>query len=227
MPIKVKQNIKRISLILGSLLLVILLFTVLLSRYIKNTTAPLIYISIKEVPETHTAIVLGASVKGNGRLSMVLEDRVETAYRLYQSGKVKRLLLSGDNGSKYYDEPTAMKTYLVNKGVPAEHIYLDYAGFDTYDSMYRAQAVFDVKDALIITQNFHLPRALYIAQRLDLNYKGYVSDLHQYSHESSNKNRELLANVKAFMELIYNKKPTYLGKKIPIDGPPQIVNNAQ
>jgi len=227
MRITLKRNIKRISLILGSLLLAIFLFTIILSQYIKHTTASLIYTTMQEVPETHTAIVLGASVKGDGHLSTILEDRVETAYRLYQQGKVKRLLLSGDHGSKYYDEPTAMKAYLVNKGIPAEHIYLDYAGFDTYDSMYRSQAVFEVKDALIITQNFHLPRALYIARRLDLNYKGFVSDLHHYNHESSNKKRELLANVKAFMELSYKKKPTYLGEKIPINGPPQIVNNAQ
>ena len=222
-----KRKIKRITIILGTLALGIFLFMIVLSNYIKNSTEAYIFRTIDTVPETHTAIVLGASVKGNGHLSTILEDRVETAYRLYQKGKVKRLLLSGDNGSKYYDEPTAMKAYLVNKGVPEAHIYLDYAGFDTYDSMYRAQAIFDVKDAIIVTQNFHLPRALYITQQLNLNYKGYVSDLHVFSHESSNKKRELLANVKAFMELIYKKKPTYLGEQIPVNGPPQIVNNAQ
>ena len=216
-----KKKIKRLTVIALGLLVTCIVLVIGLSRHIKDTTHTLLFSSIDEVPSCYTGIVLGASVHSDGQLSTVLRDRVETAYQLYATGKVKRLLLSGDNGSKNYNEPSAMKRYLIKKGVPAEHIFLDYAGFDTYDSVYRAQAIFQVRSAIIVTQDFHLPRALYIAQRLGLNYYGLTSDLHRYGHENSNKNRELLANVKAYIELAYHKEPTYLGPQVPIYGPPQ------
>ncbi len=192
-----------------------------LSWYIKSSTQDQIFNDINKTPEAHTVIVLGASVYSNGRLSTILEDRVTSALKLYKKGKVKRFLLSGDNGKKSYNEPEAMKAYLTDRGVPEDIIFLDYAGFDTYDSMYRASVVFNVKDAIVVTQEFHLPRAMYIANRLDLNFYGFEGDKHIYQSETINKSRELLANVKAMLELTFGKEPTYLGSKIPIDGPPQ------
>lgn len=192
-----------------------------LSAYIQSHTKDFIYYQADALPEAHTVIVLGAAVRSNGNLSMMLEDRVKSALELYRMGRVKRFLLSGDNGTKYYNEPQAMKEYLLNEGVPEDHIFLDYAGFDTYDSMYRASAIFQVKDAIVVTQNFHIPRTLFIAQKLGLNFYGYAADKHLYHYENANKRRELLANVKAFGDLLFNSTPTYLGEKVPIDGPSQ------
>jgi len=203
----------------GFALLIVFVFG--LSNHIKAVTSDHIFAKADEVPQAYTVIVLGASVKANGNLSTILKDRVESALQLYRNGKVKRFLLSGDNGTKEYNEPEAMKDYLMERGVPETHIFLDYAGFDTYDSMYRASAVFQVKDAIVVTQNFHLPRAIYIARKLNLDYYGYVGDKHVYAHESSNKKRELLANVKAYLDLVFENEPTFLGDQIPIDGPPQ------
>tara|TARA_R110002051_G_scaffold107616_2_gene180505 strand:+ start:54105 stop:54776 length:672 start_codon:yes stop_codon:yes gene_type:complete len=215
------KPIKRIIILLSAAVLLGLVFVFGLSSHIKSSTSSSIFAKAEDVPNSYTVIVLGASVRANGNLSTILKDRVESALQLYTDGKVKRFLLSGDNGTIHYNEPEAMKEYLMERGVPEEHIFLDYAGFDTYDSMYRASAVFDVKDAVVVTQNFHLPRALYIARKLNLNYVGYIGDKHIYAHENSNKKRELLANVKAYLELTFKNEPTYLGDKIPIDGPPQ------
>ena len=216
-----KYTIKKIGATTLTLSALVIIGMFLLSGHIKSSTKGQIFRNIDEVPSVYTAIVLGASVRANGNLSQMLEDRVESALLLYRKGKVKRFLLSGDNGTKSYNEPKAMKEYLIERGVPEDHIYLDFAGFDTYDSMYRANLVFDVKDAVVVTQEFHLPRALYIANALDLDFYGYVGDKQQYSRENTNKRRELLANVKAYLELLINKEPTFRGSKIPIDGPPQ------
>lgn len=216
-----KKKIKKV--ILSSLILCLAGILALygLSAYIQSNSKDFIYTDAASLPDAYTVIVLGAAVRSNGNLSVMLEDRVKSALELYRMGKVKRFLLSGDNGTKFYNEPRAMKEYLMNEGVLEDHIFLDYAGFDTYDSMYRASAVFEVKDAIVVTQEFHIPRTIYIAQKLGLNFYGYVGDKHIYQYENSNKRRELLANVKAFGELLFKNTPTYLGKKIPIQGPPQ------
>lgn len=215
------QLIKKIALRLLILGVIAFILICGLSWRVQSSTESQIFKDSKDVPQAYTVIVLGASVYSSGKLSIILEDRVRSALDLYNTGKVKRFLLSGDNGTEQYNEPKAMKAYLMAQGVPEDDIFLDYAGFDTYDSMYRASAVFNVKDAIVVTQEFHLPRAIYIANKLDLNYYGYIGDKHIYQSANINSKRELLANVKAFLELTFNKEPTYLGAKIPIDGPPQ------
>lgn len=216
-----KLKLKKISLVLLALLLLGLLALKILDYKIQKSTKAYTYNTLEQIPEAHTAIVLGASVKSNGNLSVMLRDRVESALFLYNEGKVKRFLLSGDNSTKSYNEPLAMKKYLIERGVPEDHIFLDYAGFDTYDTMYRSQAVFKVQTAIIVTQGFHLPRAVYIARQMNLNYIGYNGDKRVYGHQEYNGRRELLANVKAYLELAFRKEPRYLGSKIPITGPPQ------
>lgn len=179
---------------------------------------PKIYRDLSQVPQSHTAIVLGASVYANGKLSPILKDRVDSALELYKAGKVKRFLLSGDHGQDNYDEVSTMKDYLNGKGIPDEDIFLDHAGFDTYDSMFRADYIFKVDSAIVVTQNFHLPRALYISDRLGLNFIGYSADKRKYQSIESLEHRENIANIKAFWEVLINKKPTYLGDEIPITG---------
>lgn len=189
-----------------------------LSLRIKYTTKNYIFSNQVNLPEAYTVIVLGASVKSDGELSIMLRDRVESALLLYKEGKVKRFLLSGDNGSTYYNEPSAMKKYLLERGVPETDIFLDYAGFDTYDSVYRASYIFDVDRAIVVSQRFHLPRAIYIARSMDLDFYGYTGDRRIYEQESRNRLRELLANLKAWGELLIDKEPHFLGDKIPITG---------
>jgi SanA protein len=185
---------------------------------VNSVGKPLAYNDTTKSPSAYTVIVLGASVYANGNLSPILKDRVDTAYELYQARKAKRFLLSGDHGQDNYDEVNAMKDYLNAKGVPDEAIFLDHAGFDTYDSMYRANFIFKVDSAIVVTQRFHLPRALYIANSLNLNYIGVSADKRNYQYLESLERREKIANIKAFWEVLINKKPTYLGEPVPITG---------
>lgn len=177
-----------------------------------------IFASLDDVPVTQTALVLGARVYQDGRLSQILQDRIETAVELYEAGKVKKILVSGDNGQENYDEVNAMKDVLLTKGIPAEDIFLDHAGFDTYDSLYRADYIFDVESLTVVTQKFHLPRAVYVGQGLGIETYGLISDKRRYRDAERMQIRESLARVKAVMNVVFNSKSKYLGEKVPITG---------
>ena len=195
-----------------------LLLTTYLAYHINKETEAYIYDRVEELPSTYTALVLGASVRRNGELSTMLRDRVESALLLYNKGKIKRFLVSGDNRTTNYNEPVAMKKYLLERGVPEEDIFMDFAGFDTYDSVYRASYIFEVDSAIVVSQRFHLPRAVYIARSMGLNFYGYNGDRREYELESRNRFREVAANVKAWIELLIDKEPHFKGDKIPITG---------
>lgn len=174
---------------------------------------------IESLKEADCVLVLGALVYDDTRLSPILADRVETAVNIYKAGKAKKLLLSGDHGQKDYDEVNAMMEYAVSRGVPKEDIFLDHAGFSTYESVYRARDVFLVQDVIIVTQKFHLSRAVYTARVLGLEAYGVSSDLRRYGVERYNNARESLARVKDFFYAnIFVPEPKYLGEAIPIYG---------
>ena len=158
----------------------LLLFIITLNSYIKKTTENSIFSDVNLISKSYTGLVLGAKVYNNGALSSVLKDRVDSALALYNAGKIKRFLLSGDHGTINYDEVNQMKNYLIKKGVPARDIFLDHAGFNTYSSVYRAKKIFLVTDVIIITQKFHVKRAVYIAKSLGLNVQGFTADKHTY-----------------------------------------------
>jgi len=200
------------KLILAFALFVILGILIIfgLEAYIQKETSNLIYSEITEIPSAQTGIILGASVYSDGKLSPILEDRVETAYQLYKLNKIHTFLVSGDHRTDDYDEVNAIKSHLLKKGVPAEDIILDHSGFDTYDSMFRAKAVFGIEDAIVITQKFHLPRSLYIAKNLDANYSGLEAAPVAYTSSETIKRREQLANFKAVWEIITKQQPTTL-----------------
>jgi len=163
-------------------------------------------------------IILGAYVRPSGELSWILRDRLDVGLDLYQKGLAPKILLSGDHGQKEYNEVQAMKDYLLNQGVPAEDIFMDHAGFDTYDSIYRARDIFQVRSAIIPTQNFHLPRAVYISKRLGLETQGIQTKLY-YPWWYRDTIRDSLARVKAYIDVeILKSKPRYLGEAIPITG---------
>ncbi|MBN1313842.1 MAG: YdcF family protein [Anaerolineales bacterium] len=175
--------------------------------------------SIKEVQPDRVAIVFGARIYDDGRLSAMLSDRVETAVQLYQAGKVEKLLMSGDNRFASYDEPGRMMEYAISRGVPAEDIQPDYAGRRTYDTCYRAKEIFGLDSAILVTQSFHLPRALFTCNQLGVQSVGVSSDLQPYSRRSLvwSTIREKLAVVVALIDVIIKTPPQVLGDPIPID----------
>ncbi len=174
-------------------------------------------IQLDNAPSADAVMVLGALVYSNGAPSSVLEERLMYAYALYQNGNVKKILVSGDHGTKEYDEVNAMKNFLLQKGVRREDIFLDHAGFDTYDSMYRAKEIFKVESLIISTQAFHIGRAVYIARRLGVKAYGYASPDREYYPMEVLRFRESFAKVKAFLDTdILRRKPKFEGEAIPI-----------
>lgn len=175
--------------------------------------------NVDELPEADCVLVLGALVHGDERLSGVLQDRMDTAIAIYEAGKADVLLLSGDHGQTDYDEVNAMMDYAIAQGVPEEDIFLDHAGFSTYESMYRARDVFCVKSMIVVTQQINLYRAVYDARRLGLTAYGVNSDLHVYGNEKQQSLREILARVKDYFYVnVFLPQPKYLGDAIPIWG---------
>ncbi len=195
--------------------LVLIIFTILgIEAIFKRNTQDLIYRDMSALPNSKTVIILGASVHSDGKLSPILKDRVDTAIKLYENNKVENFLVSGDHRSDDYNEVAAMVGYLETKGINKDLITSDHAGLDTYDSMYRAGKVFDIKDAVVVTQEFHLPRTLFIASNLNLNYTGFAADQRAYQTEYRLKQREKLANVKALWELLIHKKPQTMDERL-------------
>lgn len=203
-------------LVFGVILVVV--GVLMLQLHVKRTSRDAIKTDVLQLDKAYTGIVLGASVKPDKSLSPILQDRVDAALLAYKNQKFEKFLLSGDHGDKNYDEVNAMKNYLNKKGVPDKDIFLDHAGFDTYDTMYRAKDVFQVNNAIVFTQEFHLPRAIYIGKSMGLDVQGYVADARNYPGNSHFTRREWLANIKAWIELNIQKAPTYKGSVIPITG---------
>jgi vancomycin permeability regulator SanA len=173
---------------------------------------------VDQAPVERVAIVFGAGLRRDGTPTAILRDRVETAVRLYLDGKVEKLLMSGDNSVEYYNEPEAMRQYAISLGVPDEVIVLDYAGQRTYDTCFRAKAIFGVKSALLVTQKFHLPRALFICNMLGLTASGVEANNLNYRNVSLLiwNVREQLATAAAFLDLYVDKPSPILGLPEPI-----------
>ena len=163
-------------------------------------------------------LVLGAGVRGDGAPTPMLKDRLTQGIALYQDGASDRLLMSGDHGTPEYDEVNAMKQFAVDSGVPSEKVFMDHAGFSTYESVYRAQAVFQAKKVIIVSQGYHLYRALYVADALGLEAYGVTADLQPYQGQWARQGREALARVKDFFFGLFKPAPTYLGEAIPVSG---------
>ena len=161
-------------------------------------------------------MVLGCQVHSDGSLSHMLEDRLKRGVALYKAGAAPKLLMSGDHGQEDYNEVEAMRRYAISQGVPEEDIFMDHAGFSTYESVYRARDIFGVKRIIIVSQEYHLYRALHIAKALGLESWGVASDYRTYSGQIKRDIREVLARVKDFGLGILQPKPTYLGESIPI-----------
>ena len=170
-------------------------------------------------------MVLGCQVRDDGSLSHMLEDRLKRGVALYKAGAAPKLLMSGDHGTIHYNEVEAMKQYAIAQGVPSEDIFMDHAGFSTYESVYRARDIFQVKRIIIVTQEYHLYRALHCAKALGLESWGVSSDYRNYAGQLMRDIREVLARVKDFGMGILKPKPTYLGEPIPITGNGDLTND--
>jgi len=168
--------------------------------------------------DTDCILVLGAGLRGNGTPSAILADRLDYAIDAYESGASDRLLMSGDHSRIDYDEVTAMKTYAIDRGIDPDAVFLDHAGFSTYESVYRARDIFCADRVLIVTQGYHLPRALYIAKALGIEAYGVASDARQYAYQPYYSVREVIARCKDFVYTVFEPKPTYLGEIIPVSG---------
>lgn len=183
--------------------------------YVQHEAAPYIYATADEAPTSTAALVLGASVYQNGSLSPILRERANEAVDLYRLGRVRKILVTGDNGDLSHNEVNPVGNYLLSRGIPKGDIFLDHAGFDTYSSMYRARDVFAIKSMLIVSQPFHLARAVYLARALGIDARAVEA---RGTPTPYNTMREIPATLKALLDLFINRFPKYLGAQYPIGG---------
>ena len=206
--------------IIGTFLLGII-YSLVVNYYVKSSTKNRLYefeVVIDVVKDVDCILILGAGVREDGSPSLMLEDRLQTGIRLYEYYEDIPILVSGDHGRDGYDEVNTMKKYLIDNGIPDNMIFMDHAGFSTYDSIYRAIEIFEVKDAIVVTQEYHLYRALFISKKLGLNAYGVSSSLRSYGGQRYFDFREYLARNKDFLKTIVKPKPTYLGEVVPLNG---------
>lgn len=230
---KKKNRRKRIGLIFIVILIIAISIPFIINVYVIQTSQADIIKEVHSDQEVSVAndeglklkglnadciLVLGAGLKPDGTPNSMLEDRLIVALSLYQDGVAPKLLLSGDHGQKDYDEVNAMKKYMLNHGVPSEDIFLDHAGFSTYESMYRAKDIFEINTVIVVTQKYHEYRSLYIAKKLGYQAYGVSSDPGTYGGQEFREIREIIARNKDFFKLLIKPHPTYLGEAIPISG---------
>ena len=198
-----------------------------IDAYVRHSTKNAILSSEEaaKLSDMDCIIVLGCQVKPDGTPSHMLGDRLKRGVELYNLGAAPKLLMSGDHGQKEYDEVNTMKNYAVDAGVPSSDVFMDHAGFSTYETMFRAKEVFGVKKAVIVTQKYHLYRALYIAKQFGIEAYGVAADYRTYSGQIYRDIREVLARCKDFGTTIFFPDPTYLGETIPVDGDGNVTND--
>jgi SanA protein len=189
---------------------------------VRRLASSSVFLTFDSIPSRTVAIVPGASVTSRGEPSAMLVDRLETARQLYLRRKVRRILVSGDNRTRYYNEPLAMRRWLTEHGVPDRDVYVDYAGQRTLDTMERAARVFHVRDAVVCTQTFHIHRSVFLAQQAGIDAVGLASDRRRYRRTLADRVREYAARTLAFADaFVLGTEPRHLGPPVPIDGPPQ------
>jgi len=219
----------RLKLIIGVFTVLLIAATICvlsIDQYVKYMGSKYI-VEAKDVPKCNAILVLGAYVAPDGTVSPMLHDRLVEAVELYELGKAPKILVSGDHGRKDYDEVDAMRIFLEKRNIPPEDIFMDHAGFRTYDSVYRARDIFQVKKVIIVTQHYHLMRAVFDVRELGLEAYGVASDKQDYGVVmKSYELREIAARNKDFLisEFI-RPKPTFLGKAIPVTGDGRVTDD--
>ena len=193
-----------------------LLVAVISFSVIRFGSRQYIYSDVQSLPHAQVAVILGAAILKSGDLSPVLRHRADMAIQIYKAGKVDKILVTGDNSKLSYNEVNPVRKYLLKFGIPESDIFLDHAGFDTYSSMFRAEDIFQAQTMIVVSQAFHLPRAVYIARTLGAEAYGMKADNGTYLFR--NNIREIGADVKAVFNLLFHRQPKYLGNQIPITG---------
>ena len=178
----------------------------------------------EDLSDIDCIVILGAGIWGD-KPSPMLEHRLIEGIKLYQNSVSDKIIMSGDHGKKEYDEVNIMKQFAIEEGIPSENIFMDHAGVSTYESIYRAKEIFQARKIVIVTQEYHLYRALYIANKLGLEAYGAGADPRQYVGATYRELREILARDKDFIKCIFKPKPTYLGDTIPISGNGDVTND--
>ena len=178
-----------------------------------------------QLKDVDCILVLGCKVQADGEPSAMLHDRLRRGVELFQMGAAPKLLMSGDHGTMTYNEVQSMKLFAIDEGIASSDIFMDHAGFSTYESIYRAQDIFQAKKIIIVTQEYHLYRALYVAKALGLEAYGVSSDYRNYSGQTARDVREILARNKDFLTSIFRPEPTYRGDAIPIWGDGNLTND--
>jgi SanA protein len=212
------RHIKQIAKI-GLLIVMLSLISIYgADRLVENNASGKIYDSASEIPHNKVGLLLGTSkILSSGRVNLYYKYRINAAVELYKSGKVDFLIVSGDNSTKNYDEPSTMKEDLIKEGVPSDKIFLDYAGFRTLDSVVRSKEIFGQNSVTVISQKFHNERAIYIAKYNVVEAVGFNAkdvDVH-YGYKT--RLRERFARVKMIMDLVFGKNPKFLGEKIEVN----------
>ena len=217
---------KKIIIYLAIIVVIIALIILAINLYVKESTKKQIISSsdYTNLENIDCIIILGAGIWGD-KPSPMLEDRLLEGINLYNDNISNKIIMSGDHGREEYDEVNIMKNYAIEKGVPSENIFMDHAGFSTYESIYRAKEIFEANKVVIVTQKYHLYRALYIANQLGLEAYGVGSDPRQYIGATYRELREILARDKDFIKCIFKPEPTYLGETIPVSGDGDITND--
>ena len=222
-----KQIIKRILLLLLCLALLGGVTAACINGYVKTSTANQILTpeEAAALTDVDCILVLGCYVHDSGHPSDMLADRLRRGIELYQAGTSPKLLMSGDHGQKDYNEVKAMKLKAIAEGVPSEDVFMDHAGFSTYESIFRARDVFAADKIIIVTQEYHLYRALHVANALGVEAYGVAADYHTYVGQAYRELREILARNKDFAISILKPTPTYLGEMIPVSGNGDLTND--
>jgi len=218
--VPMKKILKRLVLCLLCLALLGGAAVLGINGYVKRSTADQILSPEQavELTEVDCILVLGCLVHDSGRPSDMLADRLRRGIELYQSGAAPKLLMSGDHGREDYNEVKTMKLQAMEAGIPSEDVFMDHAGFSTYESIFRARDVFAADKIIIVSQQYHLPRALYVANALGVEAYGVSADYHTYWGQASRDLREILARNKDFVTGLFQPEPTYLGEVIPVSG---------
>jgi len=206
----------RLVTLAGVIGLSLVILSLAIRAHIIHSAEGYIHDDIELVPSQPIAIVFGAGVWPNGNLSHVLADRIDTAVGLYHAGKVRKLLMTGDNRFEWYNEPGAMGQYAISRGMPADAIVYDYAGRRTYDSCYRARHIFGIEEAILVTQRYHLPRAIYTAHKMGIDAVGVAADRRSYVKMRQFTIREVPASLAAWWETNITHPRPVMGDPIEI-----------
>ena len=215
---------KKIIMVVVIIFLLILITIFTIDCYIRISTQNKIIKNEKDIENVDCILVLGAGVWGD-KPSPMLEDRLLEAISLYEKGVASKIIMSGDHTTKDYDEVNLMKQFAIDKKVPSKDIFMDHAGISSYDSIYRAKEIFGVKKMIIVTQKYHLYRALYIAKKLGIEAYGIQSNPRQYQGQLYREFREILARNKDFIKCIFKPNPKFLGDKISLKSNGDITND--